>query len=65
MSEKTLGQIGYEAYAAAQPAGLSSISGAELPTWDGQSPGIQRRWEAGGEAVRQAVLDRMQEGDSP
>lgn len=54
---KTLGQVGYEAYAAAQPAGLSSISGAELPTWDGQSPGIKRRWEAAGEAI--AVADQM------
>lgn len=65
MSDKSLGQIGYEAYCATQPAMLSSISGAELPPWEGQSPGISKRWEAAGEAVRQAVLDRMQEGDSP
>lgn len=57
MSEKTLGQIGYETYAAAQPAGLSSIDGAQLPVWDDVTPGIKRRWEAAGEAI--AVADQM------
>lgn len=65
MSEKSLGQVGYETYAAAQPAGLSSIDGAQLPVWDDVTPGIRRRWEAAGEAIRQDVLGKATEGDSP
>lgn len=47
----TPGQIAYEAYFKYSD-GKSLISGAPLPTWDGQRREIQLAWEAAAAAVR-------------
>lgn len=54
---KTLGQVGYEAYCAVDPAWRSSVTGDTLPLWEQVDPEIVKRWEAAGEAV--AVADQM------
>ena len=53
MDEKTDGQVAYEAYSAFS-AGRSLISGAPLPAWDAQAPGIEGAWEAAADAVLDA-----------
>jgi hypothetical protein len=58
---RTLGQVAYEAYCAEPPAMKSSATGDLLPFWEQVDPGIAKRWEASAEAVRQAVLDKIQD----
>lgn len=53
----TLGQVAYEAYMSADPAGVSSVSGLPLPSWAAQDPGIQARWEEAATAVKIRVLN--------
>lgn len=51
MCNKTLGQIGYEAYCSST-GWKSLISGAQLPQWADVKPEIQLAWEtAGGQMV--------------
>lgn len=54
MIEKTLGQIGYEAYC--KTTGWKSlVSGADLPAYEGLNSPIQDAWEKAGQAVASAV----------
>ena len=48
------GKIAYDAYFA-KCGGKSLISGAPLPSWEGQAPAIQEAWNAAAQAVRVAV----------
>lgn len=51
---KTVGQVGYEAYAA-KTDWKSLVSGAALPPYAELTPGIQEAWQASGTAVIAAV----------
>jgi hypothetical protein len=63
---KTLGQVAYEAYCAADPAMQSSVTGELLPLWEQADPGIKKRWEAAGNAAVVAdQMSRSQENKSP
>lgn len=53
------GKIAYEAYFA-KSGGKSLISGAPLPTWDAQSDAIKEAWQAAGEAVVKAAIEKEQ-----
>lgn len=54
MIEKTLGQIGYEAYC--KTTGWKSlVSGADLPAYEGLNAPIQDAWEKAGQGVAAAV----------
>lgn len=50
VSEKTPGQVGYEAYKESS-AGRSLVTGDELPNWEGLRDVIQEAWEASASAV--------------
>lgn len=52
---RSIGQVAYEAYCA-RSDGVSLVSGARLPGWDGLSPVIAEAWEAAAAAVAQVVL---------
>jgi hypothetical protein len=54
MKEKTLGQIGYEAYCKFTD-NKSLISGAELPAFVDLKTPIQEAWEKAGQAVAASV----------
>lgn len=49
---QSLGMIAYEAYCVAS-GGLSLVSGAKLPTWDGLHEKIKHAWDAAAQAVAQ------------
>lgn len=54
MIEKTLGQIGYEAYC--KTTGWKSlVSGADLPPYEALNGSIQDAWEKAGQGVAAAV----------
>ena len=54
--QKTLGQLGYEAYA--QHTDWKSLAtGCALPAWDNLSAAIQNAWEVASNAVSSAVRD--------
>lgn len=48
---KTLGQVGYEAYCS-HTNWKSLISGENLPQWGNVKPEIQNAWEHAGERIR-------------
>jgi hypothetical protein len=52
----TLGHIAYDAYFKAC-GGKSLISGAPLPSWDGQADTIKAAWEAAGSAAGNAAME--------
>jgi len=54
MVEKTLGQIGYEAYRGFT-GGKSLVSGQPIPEFEKLSTPIQEAWEKAGQAVAAAV----------
>lgn len=54
MTEKTLGEIGYEAYRA-HTDGKSLVSGQPIPEFTKLSPPIQEAWEKAGQAVAASV----------
>jgi hypothetical protein len=59
--EKTLGQIGYEAYA--QSTGGKTFDGREMPTWqeikdrEGETPKVTTAWEAAAGAVARFAIN--------
>jgi len=53
---KTLGQVAYEAYCEAT-AGVSLISGVQLPTWADQARGIRDAWDCAAHAVARVVRE--------
>lgn len=55
MSQKTLGQIAYEAYCASTDW-KSAVSGAPLPQYVEQRPAVIAAWEAAGTAVGAHVM---------
>ena len=55
-SEKTLGQIAYEGYAA-NSDWKSLASGADLPQWADTKPEIREAWEAAAEAVKAEITN--------
>lgn len=60
MGEKTLGEIGYEAYRA-KSGGKSLVSGADIPPFENLSEAIKEAWEAAGDHICAAV-GRADEG---
>lgn len=50
-----IAKIAYDAYKA-KAKGLSLISGAELPAWEGLNGDIQEAWDAAAQAVAVSVL---------
>lgn len=55
-SEKTLGQIAYEGYAA-NSDWKSLASGADLPQWADTKPEIREAWEAAAAAVKAEITN--------
>lgn len=61
--EKTLGQIGYEAYA--QSTGGKTFDGREMPTWqeikdrEGETPKVTKAWEAAAHAIIEGALQKQ------
>lgn len=56
--EKTLGEVGYEAYRA-DTGGISLVSKQPIPDWVDLSGDIQHAWEAAGSAVENEILRRQ------
>lgn len=57
---KSLGQIGYEAYA--QSTGGKTYDGRDMPTWEQvaeESPKVAKAWEDAGNTVRFRVVDYL------
>lgn len=60
--EKTLGQIGYEAYA--QSTGGKTFDGRDMPTWqeirdrEGKTPKVTKAWEAAADAILDGATRR-------
>lgn len=59
MSEKSLGQIGYEAYG--ETANWKTFDGRDMPRWEDLSEmetgrETQRRWEVAAEAISAVLL---------
>lgn len=46
---KTIGQVGYEAYA--KQTGGKTFDGRKMPQWDDLPENIKLAWEAAGEAM--------------
>lgn len=65
---KTAGQIAYEGYFH-YSKGKSLVSGAPLPEWGQQAPGIREAWEAAAMAVsgslKQKSVPMVEEGPAP
>jgi hypothetical protein len=55
---KSLGKIAYEAYFGFSK-GLSLVSGAPLPAWEGQKAEIHAAWEAAADAVTLELSKRV------
>ena len=58
VSDKSVGQIAYEAYRVACP--VSTFTGDPLPLWEDIDPELIPYWEAVGQAVAQHVTGSMQ-----
>jgi hypothetical protein len=53
---RSLGQVAYEAYCEAT-AGVSLISGVQLPTWADQVRGIRDAWDCAAHAVARVARE--------
>lgn len=49
-----LGRINYEAYG--DSVGWTTFSGQKMPAWEEQNDRLKQAWNAGAEAVAQAVV---------
>lgn len=56
MERKSLGQVGYEAYAS-DAGGHSLVTGDPLPEWQRLSPDIRAAWRAAAEAIHQQLIE--------
>ena len=57
--EKTMGQVGYEAYGESS-SGKSLISGQPLPDWEDLKTTIQDAWEHSADAVINTYLEHQE-----
>ncbi len=56
MAQRTLGQVGFEAYGDA--AGWTAYDGKPMPRWDDNlRPDIKEKWEAAAKAVADKAVD--------